>query len=229
MFTRKLNNKEQEIIKRIIQFVEDKHKNELGHDYSHVLEVCRWAIEIGNKIPDPADPFVAICGALLHDIGRVGAPDGRLHGIDGGARVYEFLASLGVDDETTRKITRIVVRHSPTSHIPPQSIEEKIVFDADDIERLGLMGMIRGIMGKQGSLEYIINYRIKSRLADYQKLFFEESKELAAPYYAETLKLSGRLEKALSERLSEIHHIESGKAIGISPEILQYVLQTQEA
>ncbi|MCX8146920.1 MAG: HD domain-containing protein, partial [Candidatus Woesearchaeota archaeon] len=156
VFTRKLTQKEKEIIEKIIVFVEDKHNRSEGHDYSHILEVCRLSIEIGKAIKDEVDPFVLICGALLHDIGRINAPNGLFHGLDGGARAEEFLESLIEDKYIINKIERIVVRHTPNSGIPPEAPEEKVVFDADTLERLGFMGMIRGIMGKTGTIESII-------------------------------------------------------------------------
>jgi HD superfamily phosphodiesterase len=213
VFKRKLSKEEEKIIEKIIEFVEEKHHRAEGHDYSHVLEVCKHSIEIGKRIKEPVDPFVMLCGALLHDIGRVGAKSGMFHGIDGGSRSEEFLESLIKNTATIHRITRIVVRHTPTSHIPPQSTEEKVVFDADTIERLGFMGMIRGIMGKKGTMEAIIEDRVHKRLADYDKLFFDVSKRMALPYYKETKHLSTQLKKKLKERLSEVKEIESYKLI----------------
>lgn len=213
MFNRELTRKEEEIIKKIVDFVKIKHKYELGHDTSHVLEVCRWSIEIGMAIKESVDPFVVICGALLHDIGRVGARDGSLHGLDGGSRSEKFLESLIDDNELIRSITKVVVRHTPTSMLEADTFEGKVVCDADTIERLGFMGMIRGIMGKKGSMESIIEDRIKKRLADYNKLFFKESKKFANPYYKETLIVVNSLEKGLQKRLSHIEDIESYRAI----------------
>jgi len=213
MFTRKLTKKEMSVLEKVINFVSEKHMKQCGHDYSHVLEVCRWAIEIGNKIKEPIDPFITVCGALLHDIGRIGAEDGSFHGIDGGARAEEFLECLIEDEETVRKIAKLVVRHTPTSMILPRSVEEKVVCDADGIERLGLMGMVRGIMNKKGSMAYIIKDRIRKRLGDFDKLFFKESKELAEPYYRETLAIVESLEKALEKRLEQIEQIDSFQLI----------------
>lgn len=213
MFKRELSKKEIEILKSVIEFIRIKHSSEMGHDYSHVLEVCRFAIEIGKAIKEPLDPFITICGALMHDIGRVGASDGRFHGIDGGSRAREFLEGVIEDSETIVKITKLIVRHTPTSMIEPKTNEEKVVCDADGIERLGLMGMVRGIMGKTGSMEFIIKDRIKKRLSDFDKLFFDESRKIALPYYKETLAIVRSLERALDQRIEQIKDIESLKAL----------------
>lgn len=213
MFTRKLTSKELKIIEKIIEFVKAKHSREEGHDYSHVLEVCRWCMEIGEKIEEPVDPFISLSGALLHDIGRVGAENGNFHGLDGGSRAEEFLESLIDDQEMILKITKIIVRHTPTSMISAQTVEERLVCDADTIERLGLMGMVRGIMGKKGSMKSILEDRIKKRMADYDKLYFDVSRKIAKPYYNETKRLVKILEKYLSERLAEIQDLNTYKIL----------------
>jgi len=213
VFKRKLSKEEEKILEKVVEFVEEKHHRAEGHDYSHVLEVTKHSIEIAKKIKDPVDPFILLAGALLHDIGRVGAKTGRFHGIDGGSRSEEILESLIKNTATIRRITRIVVRHTPTSHIPPQSAEEKVVYDADCIERLGFLGMIRGIMGKKGTMEDIIEDRVHKRLGDYDRLFYKASKKMAIASHKETVQVSNKLKKKLNKRLSEIKEIESYKLI----------------
>lgn len=144
---------------------------------------------------------------MLHDIGRVSSQGELLHGLFGGSIAEEYLESLVTDHDVIDRIERIIVRHTPTSMIKPQSTEEKIVFDADTIERLGFMGMVRGLMSKKGTMEEIIEDRITKRLADYDKLFYNESKALAKSRYTETLSVVKSLKKKLSERLRDIKEI----------------------
>ena len=109
VFKRKLYPEEIRIIERIVDFVKDKHHRAEGHDYSHVLEVCRLSIEIGKKIKQQVDPFVLMCGALLHDIGRINAPNGLFHGLDGAARANELLKAY-INDEKVKPGTLVNVR-----------------------------------------------------------------------------------------------------------------------
>ncbi|MFH1063557.1 MAG: HD domain-containing protein, partial [Candidatus Woesearchaeota archaeon] len=186
-FKRKLYPEELKIIEHIVDFVKDKHHRAEGHDYSHVLEVCRLSIEIAREIKDSVDPFILLSGALLHDIGRINAPNGLFHGIDGAARANELLKSYIDDERVSMSIQRVIVAHTPESMIPPRTPEEKVVFDADTIERLGFMGMVRGIMGKSGTMEDIIDDRIHKRLADYDKLYYRTSQKMAKKAYKETI------------------------------------------
>jgi uncharacterized protein len=213
VFARQLSDKELKIINKIIEFVKVKHHRAEGHDYSHVLEVVRHTIEIGRTIKEECDPFIAICGALLHDIGKVDHPEGTFHGLDGGSRAEEFLESLVDDSYVINLIEKVIVRHTPTSMIPPESVEEKVVYDADAIERLGFMGVIRGLMGKRGTMEEIITSKVKTRLQDYDKLFFPESKKLARKAHLETVQMCESLTKKLRKRINEIEEIDEVREI----------------
>jgi uncharacterized protein len=208
VFERKLTRKEIELIKEIEAFIKDKHSQAQGHDYSHVLQVTRYAIQIAEAIPDEVNPFVLICGALFHDIGRIGTITGVLHGLRGATIADEYLESTWVGADVRKKISRIVTRHTPTSMIPPMSIEEKIIYDADALDRLGLMGMLRGIMGKRGSIGSILTDRMQKRAGDYDGLFFEESQRLGEQLQAETIEVIHRFRKALDKRAEQIAHIE---------------------
>ena len=211
MFSRKLTDDEVKQIDNMVEFIKDKHQGSEGHDYSHVLEVCRYSIEIAERLEDEVDPFIVIAGALLHDIGRVHQDYGGLHGLLGGAIAEEYLEGINLDNDTIETITRIVVRHSPTSMLPPITPAEKIVYDADALDRLGWMGMVRGVMGKRGSIEEILERTLRKRSQDYHKLNFEVSKEIGKDLYEQSNMLIKGLRKALDDRTMEIEKIKLPK------------------
>ena len=95
MFSRTLTDEEMEIVDIIENFVRDKHKDSDSHDYSHIIEVTQTAIKIAEIIPDPVEPFILICGALLHDIGKTNLLFSSMHGLLGSALAEEFLDALG--------------------------------------------------------------------------------------------------------------------------------------
>jgi len=208
MFERNLTRKEFEIIQQIESFIRDKHRHEAGHDYSHVLAVADYAIQIAQAIPEEVDPFVVTCGALFHDIGRVGTHTGVLHGLRGATIAREYLEAIGVSPDIRDKITRIVARHTPTTRQPPETVEEKIVYDADGLDRLGLMGLLRGLMGKRGSTQDILQDRMRKRLSDYKKLHFEASRRIGEELHDETLRVTQRFGAALDERNGEVTRID---------------------
>lgn len=211
MFSRTLSGTEIEKINNIVEFIKQKHQHTEGHDYSHVLQVCRYSIEIGQKIEEEIDPFILIAGALFHDIGRVHEDEGSLHGLLGGAIAEEYLEGIDLETETIETITRIVVRHSPTSMLPPESPAEKVVFDADALDRLGWIGMVRGVMSKRGSIEEILERTLRKRSEDYFKLYFDVSKEIGKDLYEQSSMLIKGLRLALDERTIEIETIKLPK------------------
>lgn len=208
VFARGLTDDEVQKLELMEEFVREKHEQTEGHDYSHVLEVTRHAIAIAEDVPEPVDPFILIAGALLHDIGRVESKYHYLHGLVGAAIIEELLHAMGVDRDDREKIERIVARHTPTTMVPPESVEEKIVFDADALERMGLMGMIRGVMGKTGSMAEILEHDLRKRARDWDRLHFEESRKRGAHLWMETQELITRWQEALDEREWEIRHLE---------------------
>lgn len=200
MFSRKLSREEVDLIHQIEDFVHQKHLQCEGHDWTHVLEVTRIAIDIAEQVEEPVDPFLLVCGALFHDIGRVNAVSGTLHGLVGAAVADQFLRAVWPDPEATDKIVHIVTRHTPTSGIPPETIEEKIVFDADTLERFGWVGILRGVMSKTGSIEDILERVVRKRMADYDNLHLSVSKHLGRIRYENTMVILQGVEEALKRR-----------------------------
>ncbi len=207
MLTRALTQKEQEILLRIQEFVRRCHAKSDSHDYSHVFMVTRTAIQISKNIEDPIDPFIVVAGALLHDIGKTTNDFAGFHGLFGGSIAEEFLEGLEIDNTLSERICRVVVRHTPTSSIPPVTPEEKVVYDADTLDRLGLMGLLRGFIGKEGSMQEILEKYMTRRQQDYEKLNYEYSRELGMMGNQELEGFSHVIQKRLDDRMSSIDAI----------------------
>lgn len=207
MFSRSLTKNEKEILLRIQDFVRRCHAKSDSHDYSHVFMVTRTSIMIAKQINKPVDPFVVIAGALLHDIGKTTSIFSDFHGLFGGSIAEEYLDGIELKKSTRDKICRVVIRHTPTSGIPPITPEEKVVYDADTLDRLGLMGLLRGFIGKEGSMQQILETYLNSRQSDYDKLNYEYSKELGMMGNQELEGFSAVIQKRLDDRMSSIEDI----------------------
>ncbi len=94
--------------------------------------------------------------------------------------------------------------------LPPETIAEKVVYDADDLDRLGLMGMLRGMMvgDTEKSMDDIINNRLEKRKKDYERLHFEVSRELGRKLYEETLQLIEFIKASMAKRWKEISRLD---------------------
>ncbi|MFW9944255.1 MAG: HD domain-containing protein, partial [Candidatus Sifarchaeia archaeon] len=84
VFSRQLNSQEIQTLLTMQEFVKAAHAESDSHDYSHVLTVCRYAIQIAKNIEEKVDPFVTIAGSLLHDIGKTNRVFAHIHGLLGG-------------------------------------------------------------------------------------------------------------------------------------------------
>jgi hypothetical protein len=134
-----------------------------------------------------------------------------IHGLLGGSLAEEFLDGVNVEKILRDAICRVVIRHTPTSMIPPETPEEKIVYDADTLDRLGLMGLLRGFIGKRGSMHDIMSKYMESRKKDFAKLHFEISKDIGEEANKEMDRYIGKIEERLDHRMSSIEHIFSVK------------------
>jgi len=207
MFSRSLTPDERQLLNKLESFVKEKHARLEEHDYSHVLQVTEFAIEIASNIKEEVDPIVVICGALLHDIGRTVSDD--MHGLIGGSMAEELLRSLPLGREEIDRITKVIVRHTAASHVAPESVEEKIVYDADGLDRLGAMGLLRGFIGKkEESMVEILGRYMSKRAKDYDMLFFPVSRKIGKKLDAEMRELISLFTKRLNERKQTVEELQ---------------------
>lgn len=205
MFSRVLTSEERQMLRKLESFVKEKHASLEAHDYAHVLQVTQFAIEIASNIEEEVDPIVLICGALLHDIGRTMSDE--MHGLVGGSMAEELLKSLSLSEEQVDRIAKVIVRHTVTSHVAPESVEEKIVYDADGLDRLGAMGLLRGFVGKKGSMVEVLERYMSKRVKDYDKLFFPISRRIGKELDAEMRELISLFTQRLNERKQRVEEL----------------------
>jgi uncharacterized protein len=205
MFSRSLTSEERQWLEKIEFFVKEKHANLGSHDYSHVLQVAEFAIEIAGNIEEEVDPVVVICGALLHDIGRTISDE--VHGLVGGSIAEELLESLPLSDKQVTRITKVIVRHTASSHIAPQSVEEKVVYDADGLDQLGAMGLLRGFVGKKGSMLDVLERYMAKRVKAYDNLFFPISQKIGKKRDEEMRELIMLFTQRLKERKETVEEL----------------------
>lgn len=105
--------------------------------YQHALRVRNIALKIAKA--EGGNKEIIKIASLLHDIGYIKGFNNHVK--NGGPIARAFLKSLGVRKEKIEKVVKCVIRHS--KDYDPETIEEKIINDADAIERLGALGIHR--------------------------------------------------------------------------------------
>lgn len=120
-----------------------------AHDKEHIYRVLYTALEIADTEPN-VDRNVLVAACLLHDIGREEQfRDPTLcHAAVGAEKAHAFLLGSGFDARFAEDVCRCILTHRYRKETPPESIEAKILFDADKIDVAGLVGIARTLLYK---------------------------------------------------------------------------------
>jgi uncharacterized protein len=110
-----------------------------AHDFDHVLRVAAMADRIARA--EGADREVVRAAALLHDIGL---DEGRAgHETSAANRGKEILRAQGYDEVFCGKVAHAIESHRFRSDPTPQTLEAKVLFDADKLDAIGAIGVAR--------------------------------------------------------------------------------------
>lgn len=131
------NNK---IIEDIIKYIEELFKdNSDGHDFDHTMRVYNNSLSI-SKSYDNVDTFIISLASLLHD-----ADDYKIFNTENNENARKFLNSKNLDNQVIDKICTIIneVSYSKNKDKTPSSLEGMIVQDADRLDAMGAIGIVR--------------------------------------------------------------------------------------
>ena len=110
-----------------------------GHDWWHIHRVRNNALNIAEKYD--VSIFIIEMAALLHDIADHKFHDGNE--TIGLKKAQEWLISIDVSDKIIQDILEIMSQVSFSSGQVPNSLEGKIVQDADRLDAIGAIGIAR--------------------------------------------------------------------------------------
>ncbi|MDR2649226.1 MAG: HD domain-containing protein [Clostridiales bacterium] len=118
-----------------------------AHDRHHIYRVLNSALDISNY-ETAVDLDVLIAACLLHDIGRERqfANLNLCHAQIGGDIAYEYLISRKWDEAKAIHVKKCISSHRYRRDNPPETIEAKILFDADKLDASGAIGIARTLI-----------------------------------------------------------------------------------
>ena len=152
-----------------------------AHDREHVYRVLYTALDIARE-EENVDMDVLIAACLLHDVGRQEqfADPSLCHAQVGARKAYDFLLENGFDEDFALQVRHCILAHRFRKSNPPESVEAKILFDADKLDVTGALGIARTLMYKGNVAEPIYhvlpNGRISDGTEDTAPSFFREYK-----------------------------------------------------
>ena len=120
-----------------------------AHDQEHIYRVLSNALLIAQS-ETTVDYDVLICACLLHDIARpeqIQDPS-LCHAKVGSEKAYDFLIQNGFDTDFAHRVRDCIRTHRFRKNDPPQSLEAKILFDADKLDVTGAVGIARTLVYK---------------------------------------------------------------------------------
>ncbi|MBG08696.1 MAG: hypothetical protein CME68_08055 [Halobacteriovoraceae bacterium] len=131
-------------------------KNEPGHDWNHILRVISLCKKMMKVLG--ANERVLIPAAFLHDIVCLPKNDPKSSSSSSLAslRSIEVLGSCGFSEIEMINISNAIEDHSYSRGRIPRSLEGKILQDADRLDALGAIGVLRcaSVAANMGSSFY---------------------------------------------------------------------------
>ena len=158
--------------------------NDAAHDREHVYRVLNYALDIAKTEPE-ADVELLTAACLLHDIARAEqfADPSICHATYGGEKAYDWLLGQGYSEDFAGAVRDCIVTHRFRSNNPPQSLEAKILFDADKLEACGVIGIARTLQYKSHVFEPLYTLSENGEVTeDYPSFLHEYNFKLANVY-----------------------------------------------
>lgn len=188
-----------------------KYMNDGAHDKQHIYRVLYYAVDIAKD--HKVDIDVLIAAALLHDIGREAQfKNNKIDHATHGANVaYEYIITLGWNTNKAEHIKQCISTHRYRKNSEPQSIEAKILFDADKIDVSGTIGIARTLAYKGIVAEPLYSLDAKGNVMDGidddSPSFFQEYnfklKNLYNSFYTDKAKKIAMGRKEIAQKFYE--------------------------
>lgn len=106
---------------------------EIAYRWQHTQRVCHYGRVLAED--EGADAGLVLAACLLHDVAAFDEGPPQDHGRRGAEIARPFLLGLGCSPEEVEAICYAVASHVDVDHL--ETLEAKIVTDADNIDRFG--------------------------------------------------------------------------------------------
>ena len=117
------------------------------HDWDHTHRVHTLCMRIG-KI-EQADMEVLSVAAYLHDVGRSQQDESKgqvCHAERGAVMAIELLTDYPITEEQRANILNCIRSHRFRGESSPQTLEARVLYDADKLDAIGAIGIGRAFL-----------------------------------------------------------------------------------
>ena len=175
---------------------------EEGHRFDHIDRVVQLARKIA--IAEQADLKIVIPAAYLHDCFPVSKKDPRRKQAStlSAQCAKEFLEDIAYPKEYIDPIMHAIAAHSYSSGIKAQTLEAKVVQDADRLDALGAIGIAR---------VFALGGQFNSSLYHPKDPFCREGKYqddcyILDHFYTKLLKIKDMLHTKEAQKIGAVRH-----------------------
>jgi len=172
------------------------------HNFIHVMRDLHRALLIAQD-EEGVDYTLLIPSVLLHDIGFCSPEHGKEgHDAVGAQMAAELLPSMGYGQEEIDAVCHCILAHKGHAEVP-RTLEAKILYDADVLEKAGLVFLIFGgkVIGEfQESIEEFLVREIAHRSREISRgLYTRKGRELDNGRLQEVVSLFRRIQSEIHE------------------------------
>ncbi len=174
---------------------------DLAHGWEHIHRVYTLALHIAQQ--EHANSFIVGMAALMHDLGRAAEHASNTHHADlSAAMASEIMHKYGIPTQQQEAILHAILAHSFSKGIEPHTLEARVVRDADRLDALGAIGIIRwAVVGVMRASEHTLSYHPGDPFAEQHEL--DDKRYLLDHFYCKLFKLTETMTTATGMVLAE--------------------------
>ena len=163
------------------------------HGKDHVLRVLKRCIRLGEKLD--ADLEILVAAVYLHDLGRHYVDD-KAHGALSAQKAEPVLERINFPQKKRNAVLHAIRVHDVGATPEDRTtLESKILYDADKIDTLGVVGVLRYIRHFYGKKP--IDFMLEDIDARWEGLTLPETRNLALQDYKYIKDYFAQLKEAL--------------------------------
>lgn len=139
----KMNEFESQIMLKVYEDIRQRYVgfDDLAHGWEHIQRVYKLGLALAEQ--EHADTFIVGMAALMHDMGHLSTERTNHHAHLSLSMAQELLSAYEVSGDMQQAILHAIEAHSFSLGVEPRTLEAKVVRDADRLDALGAIGILR--------------------------------------------------------------------------------------
>lgn len=173
-----------------------------AHGWEHVRRVYKLALYLAEQ--EGVNHFIVGLAALMHDLGRAAPPGERgTHHADLSVKIAaELMSAHSIAPEVQEEVLHAIEAHSFSRNITPHTPEARVVRDADRLDSLGAIGIMRwAITGTVRRTPQTRSYRTGDPFAERHTP--DDKRYMLDHFFTKLLKLRDTMATATGRRLAD--------------------------